>query len=226
MLRALPCPCTLPGGLGHLLPVLGVKGASISKTEHATPCSPRCSLPRGMYLSLEDKGSVFSILKNWPERRIKAICLTDGQSVGHLGDLGVQVRVWPLIECMCGWLLNRCRCTPCWHRVLLSPAQHSRAGTHPSTGGSSLAGRPPVLCRPSALDWCVPLLATAVYTRVVLRPLCRPLVCPSLAWRSTLRAAASCPLPACPSPLMPAPTTRRCGRWGVQGRGQVWMSGG
>ncbi len=44
-----------------------------------------------MYLSLEDKGSVFSILKNWPERRIKAICLTDGQSVGHLGDLGVQV---------------------------------------------------------------------------------------------------------------------------------------
>ena len=102
-----------------------------------------CSLPRAMYLSLEDKGSVFSILKNWPERRIKvgaptclqgvamrsaglscslcrgctcqqctpcsagwvggqeggapapplqAICLTDGQSVGHLGDLGVQVR--------------------------------------------------------------------------------------------------------------------------------------
>ncbi|PRW56101.1 NADP-dependent malic enzyme [Chlorella sorokiniana] len=48
------------------------------------------SLPRAMYLSLEDKGSVFSILKNWPERRIKAICLTDGQSVGHLGDLGVQ----------------------------------------------------------------------------------------------------------------------------------------
>ena len=51
------------------------------------------SLPRAMYLSLEDKGSVFSILKNWPERRIKAICLTDGQSVGHLGDLGVQVWV-------------------------------------------------------------------------------------------------------------------------------------
>ena len=44
-----------------------------------------------MYLGLEDKGSVFSILKNWPERRVKAICLTDGQRVGNLGDLGVQV---------------------------------------------------------------------------------------------------------------------------------------
>lgn len=48
-------------------------------------------MPRGLFLCLEDRGRVAGILKNWPERRVKAICLTDGSRLGTLGDVGVQV---------------------------------------------------------------------------------------------------------------------------------------
>ena len=54
------------------------------------------SLPRGMFLSLEDTGHVNAIMKNWPERRVKVISLTDGEAVGTLGDLGVQSIAAPI----------------------------------------------------------------------------------------------------------------------------------
>jgi len=75
---------TIAENISYFLPVIYTPTVGQACTEYGF----HYTKPRGIFISLHDRGHIRSILENWPFVNVKAIVVTDGERILGLGDLG------------------------------------------------------------------------------------------------------------------------------------------